>query len=87
MFLIRISRYLSSMYDFCWRVSRAVRVFCSERGLSHADFARVMNMSSSGLYSKLNGSRRWTVDDLVVLADLGVNVPEFMASPKRVKQS
>ena len=57
--------------------SRAARALMAERGWSQRDLARALGMSVKTLSNRLNGYRRWTLDDLDSLAFLGAQVPAF----------
>lgn len=56
-------------------VSKQVEGVLVQRGMNRADFARAMGRGRTWATAKLNGQRRWTVDDLdEIAATLGVSV-------------
>lgn len=63
------------MSDFQMRVSRVVRDAKVVRGWTNADLAAVLRISSGAVNAKLNGVRRWTLDDVQRLYAVGVRIP------------
>nr|WP_300339949.1 helix-turn-helix transcriptional regulator [Actinomyces sp.] len=58
-------------------VTRAARALMTERGWSQRDLAQALGMSVQTLSHRLNGYRRWTLDDVEALALLGARLPAF----------
>lgn len=61
--------------DFQVLVSRVVRDAKVVHGWTNADLAAVLRVSSGSVNAKLNGVRRWTLDDVQRLSAVGVRIP------------
>lgn len=72
--------------DLQANISRVVRGLMGLAGVAHqSDLAEVLGVSRSGVTEKLNGDRRWTVEDLQKLAKrFEVPVSVFYADPATV---
>lgn len=72
--------------DLQTNISRVVRGLMGLAGVAHqSDLAEVLGVSRSGVTEKLNGDRRWTVEDLQNLARrFDVPVSVFYADPVTV---
>lgn len=56
-------------------VTRAARNLMTREGWSQKDLAHAMDMSVQTLSHRLNGYRRWTLDEVDRLALLGADLP------------
>ena len=56
-------------------MSRAVRKAMDERGLTQAQLAHSLGMSQPNLSQRLTQRRRWSIDDLARLVELGIIDP------------
>lgn len=66
-------------------VTRAVLHELERRGMTRAAFARLLNQNPAWVTHKLNGHRRWSVDDLDLVAErLGIPVAWLLMPPAPV---
>lgn len=57
--------------------SRAARNLMTAKGMSQADLAHALGLTVKTVSNRLNGYRRWTLDDVDALALLGAEVPRI----------
>ena len=60
--------------DLTLRVSGEVRAWMARRGVRQQDLAERLGITQPSLSSRLRGRTRWTINDLVVVAET-LNVP------------
>lgn len=66
-------------------VSRAVKLFMSDRGKTADQLALALGLTRGSFYAKLANYRNWTLENIAVLADLGVRLPPLSTGRKVAK--
>lgn len=70
-------------YELDSRISGEIKRFCEERQIEQKHLAKALHFSASGMSLLLNGKRKLTVGEYIMICDvLGVGYMQFL--PKRV---
>lgn len=67
-------------------VSRSVRNYMRDERLTNSAMAKKLGISRPTLLAKLNGTRRWNLDNLDALFDLGVVTIQAYDTPYAVME-
>lgn len=67
-------------------VSRSVRNYMRDERLTNSAMAKKLGISHPTLLAKLNGTRRWTTDNLDTLFDLGIITIQAYDTPYTVTE-
>lgn len=59
-------------------ITRAVRNYMKQSGTTQADLARAIHRTPQSLSHRLTQRRRWNLDDLARLVELGIIDPQIL---------
>ena len=65
------------MMTFDTDLSKAVREYQAANRVTQSELAAQLGILQPSLAQRLNGRTRWTINDLINLSLVGVEIPEF----------